>query len=119
MSVTDPEQPPFAWLPVDRVEEWLGATVAEAPAIEHARTAAADWCEQQRRDVFTVPAGATLVVPERIVQAGVLAAARLFSRKGSPAGLVSYGEFAADILRLDPDVSRLLGVGRYAPPAVG
>lgn len=129
MTEPAPESPPFAWLPPDRVLRWLQVDpdTEQAAVVEDCRQAAADYCERQRRDlVVTVVDGVTGLATssfahsESIVTAGVLAAARLYARRSSPAGLASYGEFgAAEVLRLDPDVSRLLGVGRYAPPAVG
>jgi hypothetical protein len=132
--------PPFAWLPVEACLEWLQLP-ADLPAeddrrkvVELVRTAAADHCEAQRPDLAGVTLGedGTTVtaewwaaadveaVPDRYRQAGLLAMARLYARRSSPAGLASYGEFgAAEVLRLDPDVARLLGTGRFATPVVG
>lgn len=87
-------------------------------AVEDVRRAAGAWVERQRRDLFTgqgidqvggdVLAGATLMV------------ARLSARKGSPLGLASFAEFGPSaVLKLDPDIERLLGLGRYAKPVVG
>ena len=46
--------------------------------------------------------------------------ARLYARKGTPAGIATFGELgAATILRTDPDVQMLLGLGRYATPRIG
>lgn len=120
MTETPPETPPHAWLPADRVKRWLQLdTDADNAVLEDCRTAAASWCEDKRRDLFIGPAEGT-AVPDRIVQAGVLSTARLYARRDTPAGLASYAELgAAAILRTDPDVAQLLGIGRYAPPAVG
>jgi hypothetical protein len=47
-------------------------------------------------------------------------AARLWARRGSPAGLVSFGEFGiANTPSFDADAERLLGIGRYASPVMG
>lgn len=111
-----------AWLPVDQVNAWLQLDPGDpqTAAAELCRVAAADHCERQRPDLFAPVDGVLPPVGDRIVFAGVLAAARLYARRSSPAGLASFGEFgAAEVLRLDPDVSKLLGVGRYAPPVVG
>lgn len=120
MSETPPDPEPFPWLPSARVLRWLNLTTSDdrAALAEDCRRAAADWCETQRPDL--VDTAGVFVAPERVVQAGVMAAARLFARVGSPTGLVSYAELgAAEILRLDPDVTRLLGTGVNAPPRVG
>ena len=126
--MTEPAEP-FAWLPSARVQRWLQVDPADdvAAVVEDCRVSAASWCEDQRRDLVVVTYDVDCVVlaetftpTERVVQAAVLATSRLYARRSSPAGLASYGEFgAAEVLRLDPDVSRLLGVGRYARPAVG
>lgn len=119
---TVPEPAPFPWLPAEQVRRWLHVTSADDPAVldvvEDCRLAAAAYCETQRPDLLD--AAGTFTAGFGVVQAGVLATARLYARKGSPAGIAAYSELGPfEILRIDPDVSRLLGVGRYAPPAVG
>lgn len=55
-----------------------------------------------------------------VVQGSVMLAARLFRRKGSPAGVESFGSLgAAYVMRTDPDVAMLLQLGPWAPPSVG
>lgn len=129
MTEPAPEATPYPWLDPAQVRRWLQVDegTAQADVVEDLRRSAADYCEDQRRDLFVdvLAADGVTVVPTftpspRHVQAGVLATARLYARRSSPAGLASFGEFgAAEVLRLDPDVSRLLGTGRFAPPAVG
>lgn len=122
MSESPDEPQPYPWLPLELAAAWCKVD-EDHPLIEQVRRAAADHCEDQRRDLLrTDPdtAAVTFTATDRVVQAGLLATARLLARQSSPTGQVSYGEFgAADILRLDPDVSRLLGVGRYARPIIG
>lgn len=49
-----------------------------------------------------------------------LLAARLYRRRDTPAGVLTFGmEGAVAIQRSDPDVAQLLGLGSYAPPRVG
>ncbi len=116
--MTTPEDP-YPWLPLDVVIEWIGSqAAANSPAIDRARLGAAAYVEANRRDLF--PRGAvTTEAPSDVVMAGCLAAARLYARKGSPAGLAAYAEFATAVLSRDADVERMLGIGRYAKPAVG
>lgn len=111
------------WLPLSSCLTWLkvAADTDKADQVELARRAAGEWVEDQRPDlavaaVLDPPADAYYNAGPRIVQAGILSTARLFTREGSPSGLVSYGEFAASVLRDDPDVRALLGRPR---PRVG
>jgi hypothetical protein len=114
---TEPQPDPYPWLPAASVLDWLQisssselTTVAEA-----ARRAAGAYCERMRVDLERV-----FLASDDIVMAGLISCARLYARRSTPTGLASFGEFgASDILRLDPDVARLLGTGRYAPPVIG
>lgn len=131
-----PAEDPYPWLPLgtwdgstgDGVAGWLKVD-PDDPQLAEVRSAAADYVEGTKRDLWVdvvdesdppVVIGRLYAATPRVVQAGKIAAARLWARKTSAAGLVSYGEFgASEILRLDPDVERLLGVGRYALPVIG
>lgn len=106
------------WLPLDDCLTWLKVAegTPKADQVELARRAAGDWIQDQRPDLVTAadpdadpPVAYAFAATPRIVQAGILSTARLVSREGSPSGLVSYGEFAASVLRDDPDVRGLLG----------
>lgn len=131
MTETPAEPQPYPWLPIDDVAAWVGVDTEGDPqvatSLETVRRAAAAHCERQRPDLRVdlydpegEPAGYTWTVDDDRKLAGLIAAARLWSRRGTPAGLASFGEFgASEILRLDPDVSRLLGTGRHATPRVG
>lgn len=108
-------------VPVDpaTVDTWLPlpADVPPSPGAHAARAAAAQLVRRARPDLFA--AGAT-PTDAAVVYGGQLLAARLWARRGSPTGLAAFGEFGpAAVLRLDPDVERLLGVGRYSSPRVG
>jgi hypothetical protein len=110
------------WLPLSSCLTWLkvAADTDKADQVELARRAAGEWVEDQRPDLWVIDpleVGPDEFVPgNRVIQAGILSTARLFTREGSPSGLVSYGDFAASVLRSDPDVSTLLGRPR---PRVG
>lgn len=113
------------WLPLSSCLTWLKVATGtdKADQVELARRAAGEWVEDQRPDLAVAadpladpPTAAGFTAGPRIVQAGILSTARLFTREGSPSGLVSYGEFAASVLRDDPDVRALLGRPR---PRVG
>lgn len=127
MSETPTEPAPelHPWLPQAAVLSWLQLDAGDtlAAVAEWCRKAAAAYCERQRADlvVVDVAAGtATFTATDDVVMAGLIAAARLYARRSTPTGLASFGEFgASDILRLDPDVARLLGTGRHAGPRIG
>lgn len=110
------------WLPPATVAGQLPGVEldgsGELPAdVELARMAAAEFVEGARGDLRT-PEGFTA---GPAVQLGAaLLVGRLHARKGSPQGLVGFSEFGpAAVLREDPDVARLLGLGRYAKPVAG
>lgn len=57
---------------------------------------------------------------EDIALGAVRLAGRWHNRRRSPDGLVDMGELGSSrIPTLDPDIERLLGVGRYREPMVG
>jgi hypothetical protein len=115
-----------SWLPVDDVRTQVGATedTPQAAQAERARLAAAAYVERVRPDLLSVvitaeqPDGVvTFDASPDVIEGAVLYAARLYARKGSPSGLASFGEFGpAALPRLDADIERLLGVGRYGKP---
>jgi hypothetical protein len=58
--------------------------------------------------------------PDRIVRGATMLAARLFRRKGSPAGVESFGSLGgAYVMRTDPDIAMLLKLGPWTGPQVG
>lgn len=113
--------PDYAWLDLPDLKVFLGATIAGTPDadVDQARKAAAAYVEQAKPSL--VYAGAVPDdIPANVVAGAQLFAARLLARRSSPAGVASFGEFGpAAVLRSDPDVDRLLGLGRYAAPQVG
>lgn len=118
--MTTPEDP-YPWLPIEAVLDHLG-TAEGSPnvaAVDRARRAAARWVERQRRDLAGAGVDGAFLADDDVVEAGILGAARLYARKGSPAGLAAYAEFATAVLSYDPDVERLLGIGRYGTMEVG
>jgi hypothetical protein len=67
--------------------------------------------------------GVESLLPEpgaRVVQGTLLYAFRLQNRRRSPDGTIDMGELGtARIPSNDPDIERLLGIGRWRPPMVG
>lgn len=110
-----------SWLRQDALLGELGLAVDEDGSVNRARLAAVAQVEQARPDLLlTVGDVVTFEPTHDVLLAGFLLAKRLHARKNSPTGLASYGEFGpAAVLRFDPDVERLLGIGRYGKPQVG
>lgn len=56
--------------------------------------------------------------PEPIQHAAIMQAARLFTRRRSPTGVATYTEMGGPVYtpRWDPDIERLTGTGKWAPP---
>jgi hypothetical protein len=118
--------PDYDWLPVDDVERHI-AKVSSAPDgdVEPYRAAAAAVVERARKDLLLteivddVPV-VTFTPDAAVKLAGLMLASRYYARRGSALGVASFGEFGAtEILRYDPDVASLLGLGRAARPKIG
>lgn len=120
MTVDPGPVDPAPWLPLADVLAELRVTAGtpDAAAADRARVAAASYVERHRRDLLVPVGDGTAFAPDAAVRHGaLLLAARLYARRSSPAGLASYAEFGpAPVLRLDPDVERLLGLGRHGRP---
>ncbi len=55
-----------------------------------------------------------------VVEGATMLAARLWRRKGSPAGVEAMGTLGATyVMRNDPDIALLLQLGAYSGPQVG
>lgn len=107
---------PEAWLPSAVLLSYTGAPEAGA-ALQQARLAAAAHVRRVRPDLFLDDAVPTT---EDVKLGALMLAARLYARRSTPQGIATFGDFGPGaIMRLDPDVERLLGVGRYAKPQVG
>ena len=80
-----------------------------------AANAAAEYVEELRPELFTVPEppeGPLYVPTHRVLLASAMLAHRWYSWRSSPLGVAGYGELgSAGILRYDPDIARLLGIG--------
>lgn len=129
MATPEPEL--YPWLPFDTVRDHLrikadsAELVLATGAIERARRHAAEYVEDNRPDRWKwEPVDGVLTRTEyvpgpRLISGALLAAARLYARAGTPLGTVSYGEFATQMMRSDPDIAGALGLGRYAKPRIG
>lgn len=108
---------------------WLDADLAKAMVEGTAPTnstawaadvdAACAWVERRRPDLLV---GAPAVfTPDAAVKLGTaMYALRLYTRRTSPLGVSQNTEWGgSDILRQDPDIAKLLGIGADGPPLFG
>lgn len=89
----------------DEVMSGGDADTAWAGAVD----AAAEWVEDQRKDVTYTDA---TTVGARIRLGTARLAQRWHARRTSPMGQVGFADFAGGILRYDPDIAAQLGIGR-------
>jgi len=56
--------------------------------------------------------------PAPVVQGALMMAARFFTRRRSPTGVATYTDTGGPVFtpRWDPDVEKMLGIGKWAPP---
>jgi hypothetical protein len=91
-------------------------TPTDDAALVLAANAAAEYVEELRPELFLpgeLPEDPAVFTPtHRVKLAAAMLAHRWYSRRSSPLGVAGYGELgSAGILRYDPDIARLLGIG--------
>ena len=59
--------------------------------------------------------------PPPVQHAAIMQAARFFTRRRSPTGVATYTEMGGPVYtpRWDPDIEKLTGTGKWAPPGFG
>jgi hypothetical protein len=97
-----------AWLGIDPTLDTWDQMIGECLAATLAHVA--------RLPVSRLPDSAAA---DDIRQGIVMLAARTFRRRNSPGGLESIGDQITYVANYDPDIERLLRVGRQAAPGVG
>lgn len=112
-----------AWLTVEDVAaagNISAANVTGNAALASATAAAVAFVERQRRDLATGQEPA-FDAPADVKHGAAMLAARLYERRGALLGVTASAGFegAAEILRYDPDIEQLLGIGRYRPFGFG
>ena len=113
------------WLTPAEVSTW-GKIDAQAddPDLVAATDAARSYVERVRPEYLGEPTGeppAATYTPDADVKlGGLMLAARLYHRRGTPLGVAGFSDFGGPaLLRNDPDISRLLRIGPYAPFTFG
>lgn len=118
------------WLTPAAVRTWSGQRMGDTldtGALQLAANAAAEYVEELKpelwvgRDLTAVPPvpGTYEPTPKVLLGASMLAH-RWYSRRGSPLGVAGYADLGvAGILRFDPDIAKLLGLGTEGPFVFG
>lgn len=110
------------WLdPVYVSEAFNLGDVTGNTALEHATAAAAAYVEDVRPEFITGTTQELYQPTARVKHGAAMLAARLYERRGALLGVApSAGyEEAATIVRSDPDIERLLEIGKSRPFGFG
>ncbi len=108
----------MTWLDAAQVSGILGDLAADldTPALQSACDAARDFVEDRRSDLWVTagdPPVTTYTPTPSVIHGAALYAFRLYHRRNNPLGILGTTDVGpAGILREDPDVARLLGIGR-------
>jgi hypothetical protein len=120
---------------VPESSEWLSSTSAlaligqRAGAVDDAAfdgsvAAARAYVERVRDDLFVIagdPPVSTFTPRPDVLLGTAMLAHRLYERRSAPLGSAEYAEFGGPgtILRYDPDIARLIGIGTEGRFVVG
>lgn len=110
------------WLTPAAVRQWSGqrqGDAADTAALQLAINAAAGYVERVRSELWTAgdpladpPVAPVFEPTPEVLLGSAMLAHRWYSRRASPLGVTGYAELGSSgILRYDPDIARLLGLG--------
>lgn len=104
-----------AWLTPVAVRQWSGqrqGDTADTAALTLAANAAAAYVERLHPELFDEADPPVFTATPEILLGSAMLAHRWYARRASPLGIAGYAELgSAGILRYDPDIARLLGLG--------
>jgi hypothetical protein len=102
------------WLDVPQALVLIGQESGDVsvPTFEGALNAACDLVEGKRPDLLSDDTPPVFVATGAIKLGTAMLAHRYYARRSAPLGAAQFTEFGAGtILRYDPDIGRLLGLG--------
>lgn len=108
------------WLSADLAKAMVeGTAPTNSTAWEADVDAACAWVEKRRSDLLI--GDPAVFTPGADVKLGTaMYALRLYTRRTSPLGASQNTEWGgSEILRQDPDIAKLLGIGPDGPPVFG
>lgn len=98
----------------DQVKAYLGVTTLTAADTAHLSVVA----DAVNVYVTALNAGSA-EFPADMQLGAIMLAGRLYTRRNSPNGVATFTDMGASyVARYDPDVERLLRIGKYAPGVV-
>jgi len=107
--------PDSTWLTPAVVRQWSGqrqGDTGDTASLTLAANAAAEYVEDLKPDMFTDADPPVFEPTPTVLLGAAMLAHRWYSRRSSPLGVAGYAELgSAGILRYDPDVAKLLGLG--------
>lgn len=108
------------WLDADTAKTLVEGTAPMNSTAWQADVAAARaWVQKRRPDLLTGEP-AVFTADDDILLGTAMFAARLYARRSSPLGVSQNTEWGgSEILRQDPDIAKLLGIGPDGPPVFG
>jgi hypothetical protein len=112
------------WLDSTYVLKVLGDDLAEptdSTSLEEYVAGVREYVEGKRRDLWTTadpdadpPVVSTFAATSSVKLGAAMLTFRFYSRRTSPLGVIGFTEDgAAGMLREDPDIAKLLGIGRH------
>lgn len=109
-----------SWVTPADVALWANTSESDQPNLAAAVDAAAAWVERKRDDLpWTPPGDPVPFVPGADVLLGTcMLAWRWYQRHATPGGIPGLPDGGA-LLVDDPDIARLLGIGRGGPFVFG
>jgi hypothetical protein len=102
-----------SWPDADAVGAWLDLTAADEPVMESAVAGVVGWLSAR-----TGIALASTTVPDAVILAATMYAAKAYRRKDSPDGVAGTNDFTGVVRTsaLDPDAEKLLEL--YVTPTI-
>lgn len=110
----------MTWLDADLARTLVEGTAPTNSTAWQADVAAARaWVQKRRPDLY-IGTPAVFTPDDDVLLGTAMYALRLYTRRTSPLGVSQNTEWGgSDILRQDPDIAKLLGIGPEGPPMFG
>jgi hypothetical protein len=105
----------------EAAERMAISNVQDSEAFTSATAAAVAFVEDKRKDLKTGQEELPFDATDDVIHGTAMLAARLYERRGSLMGVAASSgyEAAGQILRYDPDIEQLLGIGKSRPFGFG
>lgn len=105
----------MTWPPTPAAVAAFGQVDSVTQPLTDATNAAVAFVEEKRADLATGQEDPPFDADAKIVLGTMMLALRWYERRGSILGVAGYAQFdggSSPLLRVDPDIEQLLGIGR-------